>query len=132
MLRTKFKNLRRPARADKAGITVPPPLKRTKRMPCPAVATFTDSDIAEYKQHVDYLKHTYNSKKWSLSGIKMLLEQTSQQRKAWIKNENPTVKALLDTFPCLADPRILGLRTIHIFIVCVCVYLHNCVSIAAV
>ena len=52
MLRTKFKNLRRPARADKAGITVPPPLKRTKRMPCPADVTFTYSDVAEYKRHV--------------------------------------------------------------------------------
>ena len=65
-------------------------------MPCPADVTFTYSDVAEYKRHVEYLKHTYNSKKWSLPGMKMLLEQTSTQRRAWIKNENPSVKAVFD------------------------------------
>ena len=40
----------------------------------------------------DHLKLTYNSKKWTLSGIKVILEQTSQQRRPWIKNEGPSVK----------------------------------------
>ena len=96
MLRTKFKNLRRPVRAEKAGIAVPPPMKRAKKI------TFTDS---EYKRHVQYLKLTYNSKKWTLSGIKVVLEQTSQQRRTWIKNEDPSVKEVLVMFPCLADPK---------------------------
>ena len=113
MLRTKFKNLRRPARADKAGITVPPPLKKAKRVPVSTMATFTDSDTAEYKRHVEYLQHTYNSKKWSLSGIQILLEQTSKQRRNWIQNECPSVKAVLDLFPCFADPRIVSLVHVH-------------------
>ena len=107
MLRTKFKNLSRPARADKAGISVPPPLKKAKRIPVSTMATFTDSDTAEYKLHVEYLKQTYNSKKWSLSGMQTLLEQTSNQRRSWIKNDGPSVKEVLDMFPCFADPRIV-------------------------
>ena len=106
MLRTKFKNLRRPARAEKAGIAVPPPLKKAKRVPV-TVPTFTESDAAEYKRHVEYLKHTYNSKKWSLSGMQILLQQTSEQRRNWIQNEGPSVKAVFDMFPCFADPRIV-------------------------
>ena len=30
---------------------------------------FTESDSAEYKEHVEHLKQTYHSKKWSLSGM---------------------------------------------------------------
>lgn len=87
MLRTKFENIRRPVRAEKAGLAVPPPVKRPKVVSsAPDVSTFTDSDIAEYQRHVVYLKQTYTSKKWSLSGMKILLEQTSQQRRLWIKN----------------------------------------------
>ena len=52
MLRTKFKNLRRPARAQKAGITVAPPSQKANIVSS-AVATFTDSDTAEYNCHVE-------------------------------------------------------------------------------
>ena len=107
MLRTKFKNLRRPARAEKVGIVVPPPSKKMKSVPA-TVPTFTESDTAEYKRHVEYLKHTYNSKKWSLSGMQLLLEQTSEQRRSWIRNESPSVKAMFEMFPCFADPRIVS------------------------
>ena len=102
MLHTKFKNLRRPARAEKAGIAVPPPSKKVKSVPV-TVPTFTESDTAEYNRHVEYLKHTYNSKKWSLSGMQLLLEQTSKRR-SWIQNEGPSVKSVFEMFPCFADP----------------------------
>ena len=106
MLRTKFKNLRRPARADKAGI-VPSPLKKPKRNVAPTAATYSESDVAEYKRHVDFLKHTYNSKKWSLSSVKVLLEQTSEHRRMWIRSDTPPVKEVLEMFPCFTDPRIV-------------------------
>ena len=65
MLRTKFKNLRRPARAQKSGIVVEPPRKKQKAA-SPEVAT--ESDLAEYRRHAAYLQQTYRSKKWTLSG----------------------------------------------------------------
>ena len=65
MLRTKFKNLCRPARAPKSGIVVEPPQKRPKAV-CSEVVT--ESDLAKYRRHVTYLQKTYNSKKWTLSG----------------------------------------------------------------
>ena len=147
MLRTKFKNLRWPARADRPGLT-DPPLKKVKRIPCSALASFTDSDVAEYKRHIEYWKQTYNSKKWSLSVMKILLEQTSRQRRSWIKNESPSVKMVLKNFPCLADPRIVGFMQcllmymyIHMIVwvavfvwVCLCLHVYNmffaCVSVS--
>lgn len=65
MLRTKFTNLRRPARAQKSGIVVEPPRKKPKAA-SPEVVT--ESDLAEYRRHVAYLQQTYQSKKWTLSG----------------------------------------------------------------
>ena len=103
MLRTKFKNLRRPARAQKTGITVEPYPKKRKT----AVDVFTESEDAEYKRHIEYLKQTYKSKKWSLSGMLILLEQTSKQRRSWIQVDCPPVKEILDVFPCLANSQIV-------------------------
>lgn len=62
MLRTKFKNLRRPARAQKSGIAVEPLRKKPKTVSSEGV---TESDLAEYR-HVAYLKQTYP--KWTLAG----------------------------------------------------------------
>lgn len=65
MLRTKFKNLRRPARAQKSGIVIEPPQKKPKAA---SLEVVTDSDLAEYRRHVIYLQQTYQSRKWTLSG----------------------------------------------------------------
>ena len=108
MLRMKFKNLRRPGRAEKAGITVSPPSKKPRKNATCTMEAFTESDCAEYERHVQYLKQTYHSKKWSLSGMQILLEQTSKQRRSWILAESPTVELILDTFPCFADSRIVS------------------------
>ena len=62
MLHTKFKNLRCPGRADKAGIAVLPPAKKPKKVAAFTMGTLTDSDYAEHERHVEYLKQTYNSK----------------------------------------------------------------------
>lgn len=67
MLRTKFKNLRRPARAQKSGIVVEPPRKKPKAATCSSEVV-TESDLAEYRRHVAYLQQTYQSKKWALAG----------------------------------------------------------------
>ena len=92
MLRMKFKNLRRPSKAQKSGIVIQPPQKRVKTA---TVEMFTDSDAADNKRHIQYLQQTYHSKKWSLCGMKLLLEQTSKQRRSWIQNDSPPVKEVL-------------------------------------
>ena len=108
MLRTKFKNLRRPSRASSSGIVVEPPQKKLKTTSITHVAKSSESDIAEYTRHVEYLRQTYESKKWSLSGMKILLEETSKQRRSWVETDCPAVKEILDVFPCFVDPRIVS------------------------
>ena len=107
---TKFKNLRRPARAEKVGIVVQPPLQKSKKnteMMRDHVEPSV-SDTAEYQRHIEFLQTKYNSKKWSLSSMLTLLQQTGMQRNYWIRNENPTVKMVLDKFPCLADSKVVS------------------------
>ena len=65
------------------------------------------SDTAEYQRHIEFLQTKYNSKKWSLSSMLTLLQQTGMQPIYWIRNENPTVKMVLDKFPCLADSKVV-------------------------
>lgn len=40
--------------------------------------------------------------------MQLLLEQTSKQRTAWIHHDSPSVKEVVDVFPCLADPQIVS------------------------
>ena len=89
----KFKNLRRPSKAQKSGIVIQPPQKRVKTA---TVEMFTDSDAAEYKRHIQYLQQTYHSKKVvPLWYMQLLLEQTSKQRRSWIQINSPPVKEVL-------------------------------------
>lgn len=112
----KFKNLRRPARAEKVGIVVQPPLPKTKkRTDLLRTVEPSASDKAEYERHIEFLQNKYKTKKWSLPSMLTLLQQTANQRRLWIKNENPTVKMVLDKFPCLADSKIVSLA-VHIII----------------
>jgi hypothetical protein len=105
-LRTKFKNLRRPNRAQKAGIIVPPPSKRAK-IPSPTPASPSASDTAEYDRHVSFLQRSFMSKKWSLASMLTVLEETAELRRTWIREENPSVSEIFEKFPCLSDSRIM-------------------------
>lgn len=115
-LRTKFKNLRRPERASKAGIAVPPAPKKAR------VAVSEESDVelsssassmAEYERHVQFLQESYSSKRWSLSSMLTLLKETADKRREWIQTTGPSVEQLLETFPCFADPRIVRFSWIY-------------------
>lgn len=100
--------MRRPARAEKKGIVVQPLIPKTKKTAeVPAIQP-SASETAEYERHIEFLKTKYQSKKWSLPSMLTLLEQTSQQRQLWIKNEKPSVKMVLEKFPCLMDSRIVS------------------------
>lgn len=106
----KFKNLRRPTRATKAGIIVSP-VKKTSSEPKPKDDM---SCVEELERHIAFLKRSYNSKKWSLSSMLSLMEQTAYWRREWIKNEGPSVQQVLENFPCLADPRLVSLHYFHV------------------
>lgn len=40
--------------------------------------------------------------------MQLLLEQTAKQRTSWIHHDSPSVKEVLDVFPCFADPQIVS------------------------
>ena len=109
----KFKNLRRPARAEKIGIDVPPPQKKLK-IQTQSVEAPSASDMAEYEQHIAYIQKNYKSNKWSLSSMVSLMEATAVYRQKWILEDNPIVKDVLHNFPCLKEPKVVGiLHIIH-------------------
>ena len=54
----KFKNLRRPSRAQKAGIVVPPASKRAK-LSEPSPAAPSTSSTAEYERHIAFLQQSF-------------------------------------------------------------------------
>jgi hypothetical protein len=109
-LRTKFKNLRRPNRAQKAGIVVPPPPKRLKKTQLETPSPCT-SDLVEYEKHITFLQRSFHSRKWSMASMFTLLEDTAEQRRHWIHDENPSVSLILEKFPCFIDPRIVSVYT---------------------
>lgn len=110
----KFKNVRRPPRAAKAGILVEPQAKRFKSADVDDVDDDHDHDTKgrnefdEYDKNVQYLKKLWNSKKWSLAVVLELVEQTATSRRKWILEDCPSISEVLVSFPCFADPRIVS------------------------
>lgn len=126
MLRTKFRNLRQPARAAKAGVIVPSPKKFKASTSSTVVEPLSASDDADYKQHVDFIQRSYHSKKWSHASMLALLKQTAKQRRSWIETKCPSIKDVLTTFPCLADPKLVGTITCYIRM---CLASRQCVHV---
>ena len=109
-LRTKFKNLRRPDRASKAGIAVPPAPKKARIViSLESPKGPSSSSMAEYERHIQFLQESYSSNKWSLSSMLTLVKETADKCREWIQTTGPSVKQVLETFPCFADPRIVRL-----------------------
>ncbi len=105
----KFKNLRRPSTAGKAGITVPPRLKnKLDTLLKTASVQPSTSDVAEYEHHIKHLQKCYKSKKWSVTSMILLLEQTAVLRRKWIQDECPIVKEVIEKFPCLTEPKLVS------------------------
>ncbi len=65
-----------------------------------SVSANLEDDDETYNRHVNFLKQSFNSSKWSLASIASLLEETSSQRRWWISNQKPSVETVLETFPC--------------------------------
>ena len=104
----KFKNIRRPTRSKQAGIDVKAPPEKKARMEVHV------EDEPGYNRHVEYLQQLYSSKKASLNSIFAILEQTGQQRRKWIFSDSPpSVKEIMEKFPCFNDPRIVSTNTIN-------------------
>lgn len=79
--------------------------------------------MAEYEHHIQFLQRSYASKKWSVSSMITLMEQTADMRREWVQRDEPSVSQLLEKFPCLADPRIVRF---HQYL---WEYFHNYVSL---
>ena len=112
----KFKNLRRPSRSEKAGITIDPDAtvpdkKRKVEASIKEEPTLSLSDIEEYNEHCKHLQKVYYSHKWTEVGMATLLEETAAQRTKWILQESPTVAVILEKFPCLKEPKLVRIRT---------------------
>lgn len=129
----KFKNLRRPERKQRLGVSddISPPLKK-KKVDSPSkksssavtatglssylncsslftvVADSSSSDMATYEQNISYLQKNYRSHKYSISTISLLLEETRTLRRKWISQENPSVKSILEKFPCFQEPNFVS------------------------
>lgn len=94
---TKFKNLCRPSRAQKADTIIPPPSKRIKSSPAiPVLAVQSGSDTAQYDKHVSFIQRSFQSKKWSMPSMLTLLEETAEQQRSWISDETPSVTEVLE------------------------------------
>lgn len=100
----KFKNLRRPSRAEKVGIVVLPP--ETEKYKSSA------SDKAEYEKHIKQIKKCYSSQKWSVANMAILLEETAFLRRQWISERCPSVLEVLESFPCLREPKLVSINLI--------------------
>lgn len=100
----KFLNLRRPARARRAGVIVPPPAKKKKE----EAVIASPLGMAEYEQHVNHIKKSYASHKWSVASMSQLLQETSQEQRRWITEDCPRVKDVLVKFPCLIEPKLVS------------------------
>jgi hypothetical protein len=106
-LRKKFKNLRRPSRSIKAGITLSPPTKKSKAMDNDKISSISSDDLNTYERNIEFIQRSFYSKKWSVSSMIVLLGETAKHRREWITSNSPAVKEVLEKFPCLADSQVM-------------------------
>ena len=113
-MRNKFKNMRRPDRAWK--MCVNKKLKTDDASDSASAATLctTVSNIEQYERYVQQLQKLYCSGKWSTPRLTSLLHESSKLWRDWIRQERPPVKDVLVKFPCLQEPRLVSLYTVHV------------------
>ena len=71
----KFKNLRRPSRSAKAGITI------SSKKPVGIHSTSSGSgDSDAYERNIEFLQRSFHSKKWTVSAMSVLLDKTAKQQ----------------------------------------------------
>ena len=68
----------------------------------------TASGKAELNLTIDYMQKSYNTDKWTVTAAVHMLEQTALYRKQWITDESPTVKEILEKFPCLKETQLVS------------------------
>ena len=95
-------------RAEKAGIEIPPAKRRKGNEEDPEASSSSSSpspsDRAEYNKHV---QKAYTSQKWSVANMSSLLDETALQRRQWIMEDSPSVKDILNKFPCLKESKLV-------------------------
>ena len=66
------------------------------------------SDYDTYEAHLARLQSTYSSGKYTVSSIKILMEETATIRRNWIREDKPPVVDIIQKFPCLKDPKFVS------------------------
>jgi len=82
----------------------------------PPTKVLTASDKAELDLTIDYMKKSYNSDKWTITAAVHTLEQTALYRQQWITEESPTVKDVLEKFPCLKETQLVCSTSVILFL----------------
>ena len=61
-------------------------------------------------------------------GVLTLMKETAENRRQWIRNERPTVKVILDEFPCLKEYAVVSheCKLMCLCIVCLNGLCHMC------
>lgn len=92
--------MRRVPRSARTGLEFMPPARKGK---CTlnhnwSVDSGRSIDEATYKRHKTALSHQQ-----STESILILMKETATNRREWIKKDRPTIKVILEEFPCLKD-----------------------------
>lgn len=125
-LRNRFKNIRRPQRAAKLGLTIIKKAK-TEETESEASLTVTEaapscSDLDEYERHVRRIQKLYSGRKWVMSQFSILLVETFSIRRKWILEDSPSAEDVLEKFPCLKECSLVKLNNMY---VAICITVHQ-------
>ena len=66
------------------------------------------SDSSTYEAHLAHLQKSYTSGKYTISSVQIILEETAETRRQWIKEERPSVTDIVEKFPCFKDPKFVS------------------------
>ena len=102
----KFRNLRRSERSETAGIELDHVVSKKVKIDLTEPSA---SDIQVYERHLKRMKDDYVNGRWSVTALSTLLEETYSIRRWYIETEVPTVKEVLDIYPCLCEPELVRL-----------------------
>ncbi len=108
----RLRNVRRAPRGHKTGLKFEPPSKKGKENRThhcwsePRNAKVLDS--ATYQRHKEAIRAECKHIGKKRNALLALMRETSVNRRSWITTETPSVKTIIEEFPCLQDYQIVS------------------------